>query len=243
MMQWLLAGAFTLGAACSAASAAVYHPSFDGPDLDPSLTFTADPGISYTNSFNTLGIYKAGGVTKASSIFVSDFVVTGDFDATITLRNAAYLGSSRFFFAADAQANSAQALGFVSRDSDLFATADGPRYSVKAAQLLGSSKSVHLADNEVVFELRRGGGYSDVLINGSLVDHVFVGAAALPPLSFNFGLINSGFASDLDPLYRAAFVADFTVTTPGVPEPASWALLVAGFALAGSAQRRRREMA
>lgn len=32
----------------------------------------------------------------------------------------------------------------------------------------------------------------------------------------------------------------FTNTTPGVPEPASWAMFIGGFALAGSAMRRRR---
>ena len=36
---------------------------------------------------------------------------------------------------------------------------------------------------------------------------------------------------------------DVVITAPGVPEPASWALMIAGFGLAGAALRRRRTVA
>ena len=35
-------------------------------------------------------------------------------------------------------------------------------------------------------------------------------------------------------------IEEFSVTPPGVPEPASWAMLIAGFGLTGAAMRRRR---
>lgn len=40
--------------------------------------------------------------------------------------------------------------------------------------------------------------------------------------------------------YTNSVMANWTITTtPGVPEPASWALLVTGFGVAGAVQRRR----
>ncbi len=41
----------------------------------------------------------------------------------------------------------------------------------------------------------------------------------------------------------AGLVTTFSTTTPAVPEPASWAMLITGFGLVGAAARRRRAMA
>ncbi len=262
-VRFAIAAAALLAAAST--SAAVYRPSFDGPDLDPSLTFTGDPGISYSNSFGTLGIFKAGGVTKASSIFVSNFVVTGDFDAKLTLHGAKYLGSSQFFFQAALAGNPEKLFGDANRDSDIRAF-DGKNFYFGRAVLPGSlaGKLIFLADSDIVFQLRRSNGFSDLFIGGQLLSHLTVGNQVFPPITFNFGLINTGnafvfgeFVPDLDPADRAAFVSDFSITTPGacglaaaatcvapgVPEPASWALLIAGFGLTGAAMRRQRLIA
>ncbi len=49
-----------------------------------------------------------------------------------------------------------------------------------------------------------------------------------------------GFAIDKDGVYyNDATAVNFSVTTTAVPEPASWALMVAGFGLVGVAARRR----
>jgi hypothetical protein len=231
-------------------------PSFAGPGLDPSLTFTGDAGITYTNSAGTLSLLKAAGVTKANSIFVSNFVVTGDFHAKLTLGGANDLGSSRFFFAADLASNSAAALGYVSRQSDITANAEGRLYFGKPVQANCGNKglgSTRLTDDVVIMELVRSGGFSDAFVNGISVGHFFIGATVVPPITFNFGLINQGFSNDLDPAARTAFISNFSVTTPDapicggaapctspMPEPASWALLIAGFGLTGAAMRRRR---
>lgn len=60
----------------------------------------------------------------------------------------------------------------------------------------------------------------------------------LGPGSYNFGVTTqceagcpAGFSIRLDSAPRVS---------PGVPEPASWALLIAGFGLTGAAMRRRR---
>ena len=53
-----------------------------------------------------------------------------------------------------------------------------------------------------------------------------------------------GFAVDKDGVYYDDSTAiNFTVTATAIPEPASWALLVAGFGLVGTAVRRRRVIA
>lgn len=63
----------------------------------------------------------------------------------------------------------------------------------------------------------------------------------LGPGSYNFGVTTqceagcpAGFSIRLDSAPRV---------DPGVPEPASWALLIAGFGLTGAAMRRRRAVA
>ncbi len=236
----------------SAAGAAVYAPSFAGPGLDPTQSFSGDTGFSYAVGGGTVSLFKAGGVTKGESIVVSDFAVIGDFDARLTLSNAANLGSSRFFFAADLASNSALALGFVSRDSDFSAPSGLHRYGGKPVQASTSlSGSINLTDNVVELRLRRSNGWSEAWVGDNLLRQVFVGDAAIPAVTFNFGLINAGLANDLDAADRAAFVSNFTVTTPelcgsrrcvgpAVPEPASWALLITGFGLTGTVLRRRR---
>ena len=55
---------------------------------------------------------------------------------------------------------------------------------------------------------------------------------------------NVGFYLDagniLDQNFRGfTFAPDAAVVTPGVPEPASWAMLIAGFGLVGGAMRRQ----
>jgi hypothetical protein len=87
-----------------------------------------------------------------------------------------------------------------------------------------------------------------VFINNS---SVFVKASPFSPMKFKFGVSGNPY---LEPSYTATFVSDFSVSTPdappicgvaapctgGVPEPANWALLIAGFGLTGAAMRRRR---
>ena len=48
-----------------------------------------------------------------------------------------------------------------------------------------------------------------------------------------------------DNIFLAAFVVsgEATVVTPGVPEPATWSMLITGFGLSGMAMRRRRQVA
>jgi hypothetical protein len=56
--------------------------------------------------------------------------------------------------------------------------------------------------------------------------------------------VNIFFTSDTPTSFTGKWITDFTGGSgPGVPEPASWALMISGFGLAGAALRRRRSFA
>jgi hypothetical protein len=55
--------------------------------------------------------------------------------------------------------------------------------------------------------------------------------------------VNIFFTSDTPTSFTGKWITDFTGGAgPGVPEPASWALMIGGFGLAGAALRRRRSL-
>jgi hypothetical protein len=104
----------------------------------------------------------------------------------------------------------------------------------------------------MVLRLTRVGFLFSTFVDGNLVaSHTSFGN----PETYQFSFFVDGFADDGITLlkgYQAAFFSDFSVTTPdvcgvaspcavpGVPEPASWALLIVGFGLTGAVMRRRR---
>ncbi|WP_310476620.1 PEPxxWA-CTERM sorting domain-containing protein [Sandarakinorhabdus sp.] len=65
-----------------------------------------------------------------------------------------------------------------------------------------------------------------------------------PNTSYTFGFFNFGNLSNtgggLNSNAFANFDLDWNITERGVPEPSSWAMLIAGFGLVGAAARRRR---
>jgi hypothetical protein len=68
-----------------------------------------------------------------------------------------------------------------------------------------------------------------------------IGAAVYA--DFSNGLRGSGFMVAVDGNPDAAQFVITTITpTPGIPEPAAWALMIAGFGLIGTAARHRRSM-
>nr|WP_310522913.1 PEPxxWA-CTERM sorting domain-containing protein [Polymorphobacter sp.] len=91
------------------------------------------------------------------------------------------------------------------------------------------------------------GGTGNVLATLSLVNNFVPGCGycAWAPIGVGF----SGIAKSIDFAGGANFVGYDNITLGsitaggGVPEPASWALLIAGFGLTGAAMRRRRNVA
>ena len=116
----------------------------------------------------------------------------------------------------------------------------------------GASQFVFTLDGDSVSASNLGGGLSRYTVSGNLQLSAHVTAFG------DVGQINTGRAF-IDPLITldSAFAADIGATdtdvqlstgvanasnapATGVPEPASWALLIAGFGLTGAAARRQR---
>jgi hypothetical protein len=86
--------------------------------------------------------------------------------------------------------------------------------------------------------------YTQLLTNGSEQSIL-----ALGPINFVGGTVSSiGFGCDAcsgNTFHYFGYSGEttFSLATAGVPEPANWALLIAGFGLVGAAARRRRAVA
>lgn len=83
-----------------------------------------------------------------------------------------------------------------------------------------------------------------LLSDGSLKTIVFNGFQPFTPKTLVFGEpqeIRSVTFSTTDP--QGFSFDDFTFSSGGVPEPASWAMLIAGFGIVGGSLRRRRPAA
>ena len=103
-----------------------------------------------------------------------------------------------------------------------------------------NSISIHLDNSQA-------GGVgtpSQILVDG--VSQAFAGPAPGTIGTVTLGGLSLAGASHTiqfiqDPTYYWTFVSEVTFNgTTGVPEPASWALMIGGFGLAGAALRRRR---
>ncbi len=68
-----------------------------------------------------------------------------------------------------------------------------------------------------------------------------------PNTAYSFSISNNGNLGNeqggFDSVTGASFGMDWTITESGVPEPASWAMLLTGFGLVGAGMRRRRHVA
>ena len=125
-----------------------------------------------------------------------------------------------------------------------------------------ASKQVFIGDLDPVTGIRGNVGF--YLDAGNILDQNFRGFTFAPDGTPWFAAVNSAsnqiFIGDLDTVtgirgnvgfyldagnildqnFRGfTFAPDAAVVTPGVPEPASWAMLIAGFGLIGGAMRRQ----
>jgi hypothetical protein len=229
-----MAVAFAIAAAMAASSAAagVYAPSLAGPGLDPSLGFSGSAGMTYTVGGGTLALTKAAGVTGAEGIVYSSFQTAGDFDARLTLDKAG-LGFVGLDFAAYDSSVVAPISTTASPGVSLFS--DGPGQF--QSYVFGTFGAIYPAATTVTMRLLRSGNNFSSYVDGVLVSSATYAPAN--PLTFLISLCAGTCISTPDLAERTALITDFSVTTPGVPEPASWTMLLAGFALTGAAVRRR----
>ncbi len=233
MLIKILAAAVLVSA--GTAQAAVYAPSFAGPDLDPSISVVEGPGFTHTVGFGTLVISKLAGAGFSGATFVPDIHPNGDFNARLSV-DLSQLGNNAFEF------------GFsnIYYYSSFYVNHD--IVSTRLTYDFSDTPSLFEArtGNEFLFEYSKINGVVEMFVNGVSKQSLYKGDNG--SLDFFFQVSNT---YNVDPNYTTAFVSDFRVTTPdicgiaapctsGTPEPASWALLIAGFGLTGAAMRRRR---
>jgi type 1 fimbria pilin len=227
----------------TAASAAVYAPSFNGPVLDPSITVTEPAGFTHTVSLGTLVLSKfanAGQDTPYTYLYATyspSFSPTGNYEAKLTV-NASQMGGSGFIFGAFG-ANSATSIAISQFGIVSFISLDDPW------------------SGPYVSDVRQGNIFTlDILQKNDVMTLSVNGETSLSaarqngPVQIYFSFANR-FNSEEN--YTTAFVTNFSITTPDacagngicgggtspVPEPASGMLLMAGLGLTGAVMRRR----
>ena len=232
-MRLRLLGAFGALAISAGASAVTYHPVLTGATLDPTLSFAGAAGFTYTTGAGGLTLSKAAGVFSGEGVIHTTFTAAHDFDATITIDRSA-LGDVGLDFAAyDATiANAASTTAFPG--FDIFS--NGP-FDIQSYNIAGVPTDTTDTNAAATFELRRTGDLYQSLLDGVVVNSA--SSTAAHPLTFLISLCADTCIAGNDGAARSGVVHDFTVTA-AVPEPASWAMLVAGFGAVGAVARRRR---
>lgn len=118
------------------------------------------------------------------------------------------------------------------------------------AGIFASYLSIDVTDTQIIYEAVHPAAYGPAAFNGFVLS--FTGAAPITQVALNAAsqIVPVSFAFDGDSirfdvagLFPAAgdkLILDVNGgPTAAIPEPASWALLIGGFALVGSALRRR----
>jgi hypothetical protein len=236
----------------SAAQAAFYQPDLSGPLLDPTLSFTGDPG--FTHSVNgSLGLFKAGGVTEGEGEIVSSFTIPigSEFTASLTIGNVRNIGFTNFRFEVGTLFNNGPGspLAQIGISNNGFNTPGTTFYYGFTNIGPNFFGSIELLEEVAVLEVQRDSTHIETRVNGHVLSTSPLVVSAVGDYTFSFKLF--GVTSTPDPADRAVFISNFSVLTPGtcggaapcpggVPEPDSWALLIAGFGLTGAMARRRR---
>ena len=239
MFKTIFAGIALLVA--GAANAAVFAPSFDGPDLDPGFIVEEPEGFTHTVGFGTVVLSKIQGagngfLGRRTSTYSYDFgPAVSEFVAKLTV-NTTQLGNTHFEFGIKGTKIqtlfSIQANTYAAFASELF---DPGNYSGQIDQLMGNVSNLEIRySNNTITMLRNN-------------DTIRLVTGADQANTFYFRTVN--FLGE-EPNYTTAFVSHVSITTPdvcgaapctsGTPEPANWALLIAGFGLTGATLRRRR---
>ncbi len=220
------------------AGAATFSESFDGPGISPGLSTSLAPGFGFGLSAGR-GIFTKTAATGTGFGFLSTtFFLVGDFSATVTADRSNNLSAS-----------SGLASSHPSGFTDVYFFGQGnvvanifvPSPPGFGQTILGDT------DQVVDFRIRRTGNTIfeeyDPEQDGSFV----IVRQATGDLLLGDVKIDLFMGQEAGNQGAASMAYDDLVITAdafrnAVPEPGSWAMMIAGFGVAGTAVRRRRRV-
>lgn len=217
-----LAGALTLGSATGAMATLI------GPQVNY-LSFADSPFHGLPFSYFHLDTFESGAIT-APGVAVSAGSVIGPGYAVDSVDGAGHSGHSLFSGSGAAGITftfDAGVLGHLPTDAGIVWTdGDGPSRTFKAFDENGNSLG-SIVDSSQLFYSTGG--------DGAFHNYRFFGVTNPGGIS-SFSIANDSGGIEVDHL-------QYGLAGPGVPEPASWAILLVGFGVVGGAFRLRRRPA
>jgi hypothetical protein len=213
---------------------------FTANEAAGTVSMTSAGSVSDANAFCP-ATSPCGGYSASAS---ASGGAGGSVQATVTLSGVPFLGSAQNLFYTSAVAN-------VSYGIELLGAPGVPVPITVIATLSAATASGYLSDQaSLTISSQVGDYYSETCYDGACYaispqpvvlvsgrDYLVRLQASAVALADGtaFASVDPSFV--VDPAYASQFSL---VGVPGAPEPASWALLIGGFALAGAALRRRR---
>jgi hypothetical protein len=228
----------TLASALAAmpASAATFTETFDGPTLSPALSTELTAGYSFGLSGGRGVISKSAPVGSGFANITTKFSLVGDFSTTVTADRSNNGSASSGLATGHAEgftdvyffgANNVVANMFVPSPPGFGQTIlndSDPLVDFRIRRVGNTMFEEYDADQDGSFVIVRQAS-SDLLL-GDVKISFFMGQEAANQGAASMAYDNLIITADA---FRTA-----------VPEPASWAMMIAGFGLAGAAARRRR---
>lgn len=236
--------ALSAAAVTAPASAATYTADFSSSTIDPSLGIIGDAAsvssgggyltISYDQASSSENMWAQNGVG-------TNFQISGNYVASVTLdmsdQPLSIYPTSYFDAAMCGYSTSSPNGSCISNFRDPSQFVSNPFFTVDGTYMpqgqFASASTVHLRiarqGSTVTESIALGNGAFNVV--ASLTDSRLAG-----PVSFGLTNLYNGTAGGSG----SVRFSNFTITQSSVPEPASWAMMLAGFGLVGSTVRRRK---
>lgn len=222
-------------AVATPASAATFVETFDGPTLSPALSTSLAPGFSFALNGGRGVISKDAQTGGGFGNVNTNFSLLGDFSATVTADRTNNLSAS-----------SGLASGHVAGFTDVyFFGASNVVANIFVPSPPGFGQTILSGSDQVVnFRIRRVGNtifeeYDPEQDGSFVVVRQATGDALLGAVTISLFMGQEAGNQGAASMAYDNLVITADAFRTAVPEPAHWAMMIAGFGLLGAASRRR----